>query len=197
MCGIGVVLLLNVNELQPHRRRRRPPTRGLVASGVAHAEAPRSEDTHPPSRSRARGVAISASGEVPTDRGCVSATRFRRQPPRRGVSSQWSDPEFPTAVASGRQGRWKWTVSGDAPLIAPLSGVGLLTFVRTLLFSRLPQPSGLRRGVRARAPLTRRLARLVDGPPLRRGGPGLPCVQDCWPWDLGIPAPATGNFRSQ
>ena len=51
--------------------------------------------------------------------------------------------------------------------------------------------------VRARAPLTRRLARLVDGPPLRRGGPGLPCMQDCWPWDLGIPAPATGNFRSQ
>jgi hypothetical protein len=52
---------------------------------------------------------------------------------------------------------------------------------------------GLRRGVRARAPLTRRLARLVDGPPLRRGGPGLPCMQDCWPWDLGIPGTATGN----
>ena len=63
-----------------------------------------------------------------------------------------------------------------------------------MLFSRLPQASGLRRGVRARAPLTRRLARLVDGPPLRRGGPGLPCVQDCWPWDLGIPGPASGNF---
>ena len=88
----------------------------------------------------------------------------------------------------------------------PYKGAGLaravwlpgFTFnVLYLLFSRLPQPSGLRRGVRARAPLTRRLARLVDGPPLRRGGPGLPCMQDCWPWDLGKPAPATGNFRSQ